>query len=103
MKKFSEISDISKFSTWPFLTDKVVTEANVSMLSTVDDTIFFFLYSSKILQNILHLHPTILSNYYTNYTNTTGTGPQGANTIGMPTAVQHMTQGGIHVTWTPEI
>ena len=27
---------------------------------------------------MLHLHPTILPNYYTNYTNTTGTGPQGA-------------------------
>ena len=38
----------------------------------------FFLYSSKILQYMLHLHPTILPNYYTNYTNTTGTGPQGA-------------------------
>ena len=28
--------------------------------------------------NIYMLHTTILSNYYTKYTNTTGTGPQGA-------------------------
>ena len=48
---------------------------------------FFFLYSSKILQNILHLHPTILSNYYTNYTNTTGTGPQGAKDNDYPVAI----------------
>ena len=39
---------------------------------------YFFLYSSKILQYMLHLHPTILPNYNTDYTNTTGTGPQGA-------------------------
>ena len=53
---------------------------------------FFFLYSSKILQNILHLHPTILSNYYTNYTNTTGTGPQGAKDNDYPVAINIKTR-----------
>ena len=46
-----------------------------------------FLYSSKILQYMLHLHPTILPNYYTNYTNTTGTGPQGAKDNDYPVAI----------------
>ena len=49
---------------------------------------FFFLYSSKIL----HLHPTILSNYYTNYTNTTGTGPQGAKDNDYPVAINIKTR-----------
>ena len=37
-----------------------------------------FFYSPKILQCKSLLHPTILSNYCTNYTNTTGTEPQEA-------------------------
>ena len=53
---------------------------------------FFFLCSSKILQYILHLHPTILSNYYTNYTNTTGTGPQGAKDNDYPVAINIKTR-----------
>ena len=53
---------------------------------------FFFLYSSKILQNILHLHPTILSNYYTNYTNTTGTASQGAKDNDYPVAINIKTR-----------
>ena len=36
---------------------------------------------------MLHLHPTILPNYYTNYTNTTGTGPQGAKDNDYPVAI----------------
>ena len=46
-----------------------------------------FIYSSKILQYMLHLHPTILPNYYTNFTNTTGTGPQGAKDNDYPVAI----------------
>ena len=38
--------------------------------------------SSKILQYMLQLHPTVPSNYLTNYTSTTGTGPQGAKDNG---------------------
>ena len=41
------------------------------------DACTIFSYSLKILQYMLHLHLTILSNYYINYTKTTGTGPQG--------------------------
>ena len=36
---------------------------------------------------MLHLHPTILPNYYTNYTNTTGIGPQGAKDNDYPVAI----------------
>ena len=50
-----------------------------------------FLYSSKILQYMLHLHPTILPNYYTNYTNITGTGPQGAKDNDYPVAINTKT------------
>ena len=46
-----------------------------------------FLYSSKLLQYMLHLHPTILPNYYKNYTNTTGKGPQGAKDNDYPVAI----------------
>ena len=46
----------------------------------------FSIYSSKILQYKLSLHPTILSNYYTNNTNTTETGPQGAKDNDYPVA-----------------
>ena len=47
----------------------------------------FFIYASKILQYKLRLHPTILSDYFTNYTNTTGTGPQGAKDNDYPVAI----------------
>ena len=46
----------------------------------------FFIYSSKILQFKFLLHPTILSNHYTNYRNITGTGPQGAKDSDYPVA-----------------
>ena len=36
---------------------------------------------------MLYLHPTMLSNYYTNHTNTTGTGPQGAKDKKYPVAI----------------
>ena len=36
---------------------------------------------------MLHLHPTILPNYSTNYTSTTGTGPQGAKDNDYPVAI----------------
>ena len=36
---------------------------------------------------MLHLHPTILSNYYKNYANTTGIGPQGAKDNDYPVAI----------------
>ena len=47
----------------------------------------FFIYASKILLYKLRLHPTILSNYFSNYTNTTGTGPQGAKDNDFPVAI----------------
>ena len=64
----------------------------LKLLQDCEGVPFFFLYSSKILQNILHLHPTILSNYYTNYTNTTGTGPQGAKDNDYPVAINIKTR-----------
>ena len=48
---------------------------------------FLFVYASKILEYKLRLHPTILSNYFTNYTNTTGTGPQGAKDNDYPVTI----------------
>ena len=65
----------------------------LSYHTTLNFTLLFknlsvFLYSPKILQYMLHLHPTILSNYYTNYTNTKGTGPQGAKDNDYPVAIK---------------
>ena len=59
----------------------------VLTMETINVLACSFLYSSKILQYILQLHPTILPNYYTNYTNTTGTGPQGAKDNDYPVAI----------------
>ena len=47
----------------------------------------FFLYLPEILQYKLRLHPTILSTYYTNYTSTTETGPQGAKDNDYPVVI----------------